>query len=299
MTPVLFLIFNRPDTTQQVFNEIKKAKPNQIFVAADGPREDNKDDIIKCEEARKIIKQVDWDCNVKTLFRTKNVGCKYAVSGAIDWFFDNVEEGIILEDDCLPSQSFFWFCQELLEKYKDNGKIKIINGNNFGYKSKDNKSYYFCNYPQVWGWATWKRTWKDYDVNIREWTIHTGFKLGQELGWNYFEIKLQNFKWELVKTNNIDTWDYQLHFMIFKLKGTVIAPKENLISNIGYGLNATHTKRKNQKMSIKEKEINFPLKHPSIKNINKEINYFYKINIIGKYPIINYFIMRIRHAIKT
>ena len=109
ITPILFMIFNRLDTTQKVFNAIRQAKPKQLFVAADGPREDKEGEKGKCEQARKIIEQVDWDCEVKTLFRDKNLGCKVAVSSAIDWFFENVEEGIILEDDCLPSTSFLWF----------------------------------------------------------------------------------------------------------------------------------------------------------------------------------------------
>ena len=112
ITPVLFVIFNRPDTTQKVFNAIRQAKPKQLFVAADGPREGKEGEKEKCEQVREIIEQIDWDCEVKTLFRDKNLGCKIAVSSAIDWFFENVEEGIILEDDCLPSQSFFWYCQE-------------------------------------------------------------------------------------------------------------------------------------------------------------------------------------------
>ena len=125
-TPVLFLIFNRPDTTRQVFNEIRKAQPAQLFVAADGPRKDRDSDFELCKKTREIVRQVDWDCEVFTRFQEENLGCKRAVSSAIDWFFSNVEEGIILEDDCVPDQSFFPFCQELLEKYRHDERIMMI-----------------------------------------------------------------------------------------------------------------------------------------------------------------------------
>src|SRR4030042_6453503 len=150
-TPVLFLIFNRPDTTEKVFDEIRKAKPKKLFVAADGPRQDKQGEKEKVGRARQIvIDGIDWDCEIKTLFRDKNLGCKVAVSSAINWFFENEEMGIILEDDCLPHQSFFRFCGELLEKYKDDERIMVISGENllFGRK-RTNYSYYFSRYYHI------------------------------------------------------------------------------------------------------------------------------------------------------
>ncbi len=162
--PVLFLIFNRPDTTQPVFNEIREAKPTKLFVAADGPRDNKKGEKEECEKTRKIIEQVDWDCELYKLYRDKNLGCKIAVSSAIDWFFENVEEGIILEDDCLPHPSFFRFCQELLEKYKGDERVFVISGDNFLFgRKRTNYSYYFSRYNHCWGWAGWIRTLSDYD----------------------------------------------------------------------------------------------------------------------------------------
>jgi len=167
-TPILFLIFNRPDTTQKVFNAIRKAKPKQFFIAADGSPPDREGEIEKCQKSRKIATSVDWDCEVKTLFRDKNLGCKIAISSAIDWFFENVEEGIILEDDCLPHQSFFWFCQELLEYYRNDTRIMHISGDNFQFGRKRGEgSYYFSKYSHVWGWATWRRAWKCFDINMK------------------------------------------------------------------------------------------------------------------------------------
>ncbi|MFH1427813.1 MAG: nucleotide-diphospho-sugar transferase, partial [Patescibacteria group bacterium] len=170
-TPILFLIFNRPETTQRVFDKIKIIKPRHLFVAADGPRE-GKNESEKCQAVRDIIKQIDWDCKVNTLFRDKNLGCKLAVSSAIDWFFDNVEEGIILEDDCLPDPSFFKFCQELLVKYREDSNVMCISGDNFNpnlYNGSD--SYFFSKVASIWGWASWRRAWKYYDIEMKSFLL--------------------------------------------------------------------------------------------------------------------------------
>jgi len=168
--PVLFLIFNRSDTTQLVFNEIRKAQPAQLFIAADGPRKDRPEDIENCRKVREIIRQVDWDCSVSTLFRDENLGCKRGVSSAIDWFFSHVDEGIILEDDCVPDPSFFPFCQELLERYRDDERIMVISGDNLQFgRRKSQYSYYFSRCFHLWGWATWKRAWDNYDIKMELW----------------------------------------------------------------------------------------------------------------------------------
>src|SRR3989304_2636082 len=151
--PVLFLTFNRPEETKRVFEEIKKAKPKQLFIASDGPRESRPEEKIVITELRAhLLKNIDWRCKIKTLFRDKNFGCRKSVSGAIDWFFSHVEKGVILEDDCLPSQSFFRFCQELLERYKDDKRIMQISGTNVEGISKIEESYFFSRTYNVWGW---------------------------------------------------------------------------------------------------------------------------------------------------
>jgi hypothetical protein len=256
-TPVLFLIFNRPDTTQKVFDAIKKAKPKQLFVAADGPRENKEGEKEKCEQARKVIEQVDWDCKVKTLFRDKNLGCKVAVSSAIDWFFENVKEGIILEDDCLPDQSFFWFCRELLEHYRDDTRIMTISGDNFQFDRKRGEgTYYFSKYVHIWGWATWRRAWKHYDVNMKNFGE---FKKEAQIN-NVFNIKQQQKYWmkifQLVHEGKIDTWDYQWAYTCFINNGLCVTPNVNLVSNIGFSSNNTHTKDKSSTFSeMKAREI--------------------------------------------
>ena len=164
--PILFLVYNRPDTTATVFEEIRKQKPKQLFVAADGPRTDMPGDAEKCKNTRELVMNgIDWECETKTLFRDNNLGCGLAVSNAITWFFKNVEEGIILEDGTLPDQSFFTYCKVLLEKYRYDDKLKMISGNNFQQgKWRGDGSYYFSAYSHIWGWASWRRTWKEYDL---------------------------------------------------------------------------------------------------------------------------------------
>ena len=166
-TPILFLIFNRPDTTKLVFESIKRIKPAKLYIAADGARKHKVGEDLLCKETRSIIDLIDWECEIKTLLRTENLGCKIAVSSAIDWFFENEEQGIILEDDCLPNESFFNFCEQLLNQFKENKEIMHISGNNFqdGITRGDG-SFYFSKYNHIWGWATWKRAWKLYNVKL-------------------------------------------------------------------------------------------------------------------------------------
>jgi len=235
--PILFIIFNRLDTTKKVFERIKEAKPKQLFLAGDGPRVGKIDDYEKCLATRKIIEQIDWDCEVKTLFREKNLGCKIAVNSAISWFFDNVEEGIILEDDCLPHPTFFNFCKDLLEKYRYDQRVMMITGSNFqkGIKYGDG-SYYFSRFAHIWGWASWRRAWQFYDVDLKNLDQFISQNKIDEVAINYPQLKS---KWlnDLAKTKSglINTWDYQWSYAIFSNFGLSVTPNVNLISNIGFG----------------------------------------------------------------
>lgn len=274
-TPVLFMIFNRYDTTQKVFNAIKRVKPRQLFVAADGPRENKEGEKEKCEQVRKIIEQVDWDCEVKTLFRDKNLGCKIAVSSAIDWFFENVEEGIILEDDCLPSQSFFWFCQELLEYYRDDTRIMMVSGNNFQFgKTRGEGSYYFSKYAHIWGWATWRRAWKCYDVRMANFKM---FKTENQIN-NIFRIKQQQKYWtkifQLTYDGKINSWGYVWTYTCFINNGLCIMPNVNIVSNIGFSREALHTKDENSIFSkMKVNEIT-EIIHSKFVLVDQEADFF-------------------------
>jgi len=258
-TPVLFIVFNRPDTTRRVFSEIKKAKPPRLYIAADGPRtweEKKKTDAVR----NHILKNVNWKCEIKTLFRDKNLGCKYAVSSAIDWFFKNEEKGIILEDDCIPSQSFFRFCQEMLEKYKNNEKIMHISGTNVEEISPIKEDYFFADAFNVWGWATWKRAWKHYDVEMKDWPKWRIKSLGFMKEYSLIN-KIKSLRlYELTYRNKINTWDYQWDFCCKKNGGISIIPRANLITNIGFD-NGTHTTNyEKDKFTLKRYRLKFPLK---------------------------------------
>ena len=166
--PVLLIIFNRPDTTARVFEAIRAARPTELYIAADAPRENRSEDKRLCEEAKKITEKIDWPCEVHRLYQEKNLGCKRGPIASITWFFENVEAGIILEDDCVPHPSFFAFCSELLEKYADDKRIMHVSGNNFQFgKMRGDASYFFSEYTLSWGWATWRRAWQRFAHRIR------------------------------------------------------------------------------------------------------------------------------------
>jgi hypothetical protein len=239
---VLFVIFNRPDTTLLVFEQIRAAKPKRLYIAADAPRADKPGEAQLCEEARAVVNSIDWKCEVKTLFRKENLGCRCAVSSAITWFFDNEEEGIILEDDCLPANSFFKFCDTLLEKYRNDTRIRHITGCNLQQGEKwGNGSYYFSNRTHVWGWASWKRVWKDYDNALEKYNTN---EIAEHLESIYADPLVAetwvNIFNEL-KAGKINSWAYQLDFINLFNNGLAIIPNENLISNIGFGTVATNT----------------------------------------------------------
>ncbi len=263
-TAVLFIIFNRPDTTKQVFDAIRQAGPLKLFIAADGPRKDRPGEAEKCADARDIATAVDWECAVETLFQNDNLGCKIAVSNAITWFFENVKEGIILEDDCLPTPTFFRFCQELLYCYRHDQRIGMISGDNFqsgNYRNDD--SYYFSKYVHIWGWASWRDRWdRSYDVNMTKWPrIRDEGWLADMVG-DPSEAGYWQTIFERVHRDEINTWDYQWIFANWLEGWLSITPTVNLVSNIGFGENATHTKLRSAFSGMKTDEISFPLKHP-------------------------------------
>lgn len=212
-TPVLFLIFNRPDTTQQVFSAIRKAKPPRLYVAADGPRSDYPDDAESCEIARSIATNVDWDCEVKTLFRETNLGCGLAVTSAIDWFFEQESEGMILEDDTKPSEQFFKFINFGLRKYRDDKNIGSICGYN-PLTPKPNKidRIIISNYPSVWGWGTWKSVWEKYNLQadfhylLKVTTIYRHIK---HLRYTMYIMSILRG----VEQREVDTWCAQFGFI--------------------------------------------------------------------------------------
>ena len=266
-TPVLFLIFNQPDITKVTFEEIRKAKPKHLYISADGPREDNENDLIECKATRDMIMEtIDWDCEVYTRFLEKNLGVKKAVSSAITWFLDEVEEGIIIEYDCVPSQSFFLFCQELLERYRYDTRIMTINGSNFNFGLKSgNASYFYSRLPSVWGWATWKRAWKYWDGEL---STYPEFKR-QDLMYGIFKTKKSMNYW-YNKFNQIinkedTTWGHPWAYAVMSQNGLCATSNLNLVSNIGFTENGTHAKDQNFILAnLKKHELNCELVHPKV-----------------------------------
>ena len=272
--PILFLIFNRPDTTKIVFDAIRKIQPTKLYVAADGYRENKKGEKEACELTRSIIETVDWKCEVKKLYRDKNFGCKKAISSAVDWFFENEEEGIILEDDCLPDLSFFNFCEQMLEYYRNVDRIMHIAGINFQFGRKRGAgSYYFSRNSHVWGWASWRRAWKYYDVTMRSFPeFKKRKKIHQIVNWWPERSFILN-KLEKTYRGEIDTWDYQWNFAMWEQNGLAIIPNQNLISNIGFDKKATHT-TDNSKFSKMGTSSIDEIIHPSIIEVNVEADDF-------------------------
>jgi hypothetical protein len=263
-TPVAFIVFNRPVTTERVFAEIARAKPPKLLVVADGPRPDRRGEVEKVAASRAILERVDWDCEILTNFSDVNLGCRQRVSSGINWVFEQVEEAIILEDDCLPDPTFFRFCEELLERYRHDQRIGMISGDNFQFgRRRNDDSYYFSKYFHIWGWATWRDRWIDnYDVDLSRWpAIRDGGWLTDMVG-NANEASEWKDIFERAYRGEIDTWDYQWVFANWMAGRISILPTVNVISNLGFDADATHTTRASIVADLPRTAITFPLVHP-------------------------------------
>jgi hypothetical protein len=273
-TPVAFIIFNRPDTTARVFEAIRQAKPQKLLVVADGPRIDR---------SRAVIDRVDWECEVLTNYSDINLGCKRRVSSGIDWVFSLVKEAIILEDDCLPAASFFQFCQTLLEKYRDDDRIMHIGGTNLqSGQTRTPYSYYFSKYSGIWGWASWRRAWQNYDVNLTSWEE---FKISQAIESvhiNPYEQKYWLEILERVYQGKIDTWDYQWNYTCWSQGSLAVVPEVNLITNIGFRPDATHTHQDSYLSELPLSEIS-QIEHPRFVIAHREADkYVFDLAMGGK-----------------
>lgn len=264
-TPVAFIIFNRPDTTERVFAEIAKAKPPKLLVVADGPRANRSGEADKCAVTRAIIERVNWPCEVLTNFSDVNLGCKNRVASGIDWVFEQVPEAIILEDDCIPHPTFFRFCEELLERYRDDMRIGMISGDNFQFgQQRTADSYYFSRYNHIWGWASWRRAWQHYDREASIWPVLRDGDWLSAITRNSSERKYWAKVFQAVHDGRIDTWDYQWILTNWSQGMVAILPSVNLISNIGFGGDATHTHGASIYADMKIEPMVFPLRHPTV-----------------------------------
>jgi hypothetical protein len=264
---VLFIVFNRPGTTRLVFDAIRAAKPPRLYVAADGFRVDKLGEKERCEEVKRISTSVDWPCELMTLFRDENLGCKFGPANAIDWFFEHEEEGIILEDDVLPLPSFFSFCDQLLERYHYNEQIMMISGCNLIAKRfRPIESYSFIRHTHIWGWATWRRAWSYFDVSMQSWPAWKaeGGLLKVVNGDPLIESSWANV-FDAVLEGRIDAWDYQWTYACWRFGGLSVLSEFNLTRNIGFGDDATHTVMQPPKCVTESipQEVSFPLTHPN------------------------------------
>ena len=255
-TPILFLVFNRPDTTKEVFESIKSVKPKRLYISCDGARDNNNNDKEKIREVKEILKNIDWECEIYTRFRDNNLGCKLAIIDGINWFFQQEEEGIILEDDTLPSISFYHFCELMLEKYRENKVVMHIGGYKPPHIQKYNFSISFTRATHIWGWATWRDRWKYYKGDL---TDEKMLKTLPEFEYFFRKSKVRKRVDILEKINNktLDTWDYQWNFAVRTNSGLSIRPNVNLVKNLGIGhIDATHTKNKSKDIESEEIDIN-------------------------------------------
>jgi hypothetical protein len=264
--PVLFLLFNRPELTRKTFQSIRAYQPERLYIAADGPRDGNDSDAVNCTATRELVlSQIDWECDVHTLFREKNMGCGRGVSEGISWMLDQEEFGIVLEDDCVPCLDFFRFCEVLLPEYKDNDKIAQINGFDPLFSGQQSNTYFFTAYPSIWGWALWHRSWQHMDLYMTQWPSvrkHVFRKFP------FIEASIHYLLWDkaykkLKSGIKPDNWDFQWSLRVFMDDKLCINPYSNLVLNTGFGEDSMHcNKSKDPFKSVRYGEIDFPLRHP-------------------------------------
>lgn len=260
---VLLLVFNRPDLTEQLFRAVQRVRPPRLYIAADGARLDVPGEQQLVKGAKEVFNQIDWPCEVRTLYRTSNLGCKSAVSSAIDWFFQHEDQGIILEDDCIPSDSFFLFCDEMLERYSLDERVTMVTGNNFQNGNHVGPaSYYFSRYPQIWGWATWRRAWALYDGDLTffpAWSTSPAWK-------DFFSSRVERKYWDQIFTSAhaglIDSWAYPWTASVWHSGGMVVTPNKNLVSNNGFRSDGTHTRNDQSPLASRPAEELSVLEHP-------------------------------------
>lgn len=276
-TPILFCVYKRPETTVKVFEIIRKVRPKKLFIAANAPKKDNVEELKKCNDVKEIVENVDWNCDVHKLYREEHLGLKNSITSAINWFFSEVEEGIILEDDVCPDVSFFSFCEELLNKYKHDTRIMQINGLNVINADNHPYSYYFSRFGPCWGWASWRRAWEMYDRSLKYWNEIRDLQNHKSFCDSVEEESWRITLFKYISEERNEAWDFQWVYFRLINSGLSVTPKYNLIKNMGFGGNSTHTNEvPNYMKNLDCKEISFPLKHPPyvLRSFNYDSLYF-------------------------
>lgn len=249
-TAVAFIVFNRPAHTAKTFAAIRAEQPRQLFIIADGPRPGHPTDAERCAAVRSLVSQVDWPCEVHFELSDINLGCKQRVSSGLDWVFSKVERAIVLEDDCLPHPDFFSFCDAMLERYANDERVWVVTGNNFqdGRRHGDG-SYYFSKFSHCWGWASWQRAWTHYDSEMKFWPQWQTSQNWRELTPDRTERQHWERLFESAYRGKIDTWAYRWMASVWYHRGLTATPNVNLVRNIGFGEDATHTRSTRNKLA--------------------------------------------------
>lgn len=289
--PILFVFFNRKDIALKAFAEVRKTKASRIYLAQDGPRRNEEAETVT-DVRKAIIDAIDWQCEVHTLFREKNLGCSLGVKTAIDWLMENEEYGIVLEDDCIANNSFFRYMEDMLLNYKDDQRIGMVAGSNLIKGFKPRFSYHFSRFKSCWGWGTWRRAWTNMDMDmswrkehIKDVINNSGFNGEHNSKW-YFQLKC-------IDHDYVSAWDWQWYFTLAAQNQLCIYPSVNLVTNIGNDAEATHTSF--GVTAVESKELHFPLNRPVIVAPDVEFDRLFSRNENTMYYIA---IRYIPHSIK-
>ena len=268
--PLLLIAFNRPEPTARVLSVLRQLRPSQLYVACDGPRSDRPGEAERCAQVRELIEaSIDWPCQLHKLYQTSNLGCRRGVTAALDWFFDQVEEGIVLEDDILPDLSFFPFCQGLLERYRHDTRIGVIAANNHQRSAPaDDSSYRFSIYSHCWGWASWRRAWRCNDPQLAGWPRFRDAGWLQQLGGHEFARTWGGWL-DALYAGRIDTWDMVWQFSCWQQGLLTVIPEVELVENIGFSSEATHTIDEASPLGARG-AIAFPLRHPAVIQVDRQ-----------------------------
>lgn len=284
--PILLLTFNRLELVREQLLNLQNIRPDRLYISSDGPRNKQEQEIIELIRGE-IDKLITWNCKVYKKYEEQNLGCGRGVSSAISWFFREEEMGVILEDDCLVSQSFFQFCEELLNKYRNDQKIAGITADfKFIKNELDDTGYGYIDFPLIWGWASWRRVWSQYSYDLDKYDVASK-NINFLEGFNKNAKKYWLTNWQKIKDHSVDTWDYQFSYLVLKERLRFIHPMRNMVTNIGFGIEATHTKNRNDPTSNLEKiEISAgpyeEYKNYKKYNIYLKNKYFIKQNILVK-----------------
>ena len=260
---VVLIVFNRPDLTEEVFAALRHVRPTRLLIVADGPRDSHPADAELCAAVRAIVADVDWPCDVLRRYSDHNLGCGPAVSQGIGWALDQVEEALILEDDCLPDPTLFPYCAELLDRYRDDGRIMQIAGSNFGAPAEPylGYSYAFNAFSPIWGWATWRRAWKKYDFQMSTWPQFRDTGMLQGIPFQRRGRQVLSKYWDRAHAG-LETWDHQWQYAVMSQHGLSVSPSVNMVTNLGFRADATQTVLEGDLARIPAASMPFPLRHP-------------------------------------